>query len=104
MDATGSFTAAVREKAALALSSLESKTAFEGAHASGNLSFPVLASVRVNLSKEKESGDSQSQAGGATEPTADNAEGNDEVLQTNHCHVAVPGSGEQALTRDGDCI
>ena len=63
MDATGSFTAAVCEKAALALSGLDSKSAFEEAHATDNISFPVLASVRVHLAMQKKSGDSQSQEG-----------------------------------------
>ena len=73
MDATGSFTAAVREKAALALSGLDSKSAFEEAHATDNISFPVLASVRVHLAKKKDASDSHSQGGGATEPTWLNA-------------------------------
>jgi len=73
MDATGSFTVAVREKAALALSGLDSKEAFEAAHATDNISFPVLASVRVHVTKQKDSDSSQSQDGGAAEPTFLNA-------------------------------
>ena len=73
MDTTGSFTVAVREKAALALSGLDSKTAFEEAHATDNISFPVLASVRVHLTKQKGSDPNQSQDGGAAEPTFLNA-------------------------------
>ena len=42
MDVTGSFTAVVREKAALALSGLASKEAFAEAHATDNISFPGL--------------------------------------------------------------
>ena len=66
MDATGSLTVAVREKAALALAGLESRDAFQEAHASDNVSFPVLASVRLHLSKRKDSGESQNPQGGAT--------------------------------------
>ena len=45
MDATRSFTAVVREKAALALPGLASKDVFAEAHATDNISFPVLASA-----------------------------------------------------------
>ena len=51
MDATGSFTAVVCEKAALALSGLASKEAFAEAHATDNISFPVLASARMHFGK-----------------------------------------------------
>ena len=73
MDTTGSFTVAVREKAALALSGLDSKTAFEEAHATDSISFPVWANVRVHLAKQKDSDPNQSQDGGAAEPTLLNA-------------------------------
>lgn len=73
MDATGSATVAVREKAALALSGLDSKEAFEEAQATDNISFPVLASVRVHVTKQKDSDSSKSQDGGAAEPTFLNA-------------------------------
>ena len=68
MDATGSLQVSVREKAALALSGCISKAAFQEAHDTDNVSFPVLASIRVRLTKRKDDG-SQSQEGGAREPT-----------------------------------
>ena len=64
MDATGSVTVAVREKAALALSKCESADAFQDAHGTNDISFPVLSSVRVHLAKRKV------QEGGAQEPTS----------------------------------
>ena len=71
MDATGSFTVSVREKAALALSL--SKEAFTEAHATDNIAFPVLASVRVHLARQKHANDRASQASGAAEPALLNA-------------------------------
>ena len=65
MDATGSLIVAMREKTALALSGLASKDDFVCAHANDNISFPVLASVRVNLTRRKDAAESQ---GGAAEP------------------------------------
>jgi hypothetical protein len=73
MDATGSFTAVVREKAALALSGLPSKEAFVEAHATDNISFPVLASARVHLARQKHANDSSSGGSGAAEPALLNA-------------------------------
>ena len=73
MDATGSFMAGVREEAALALSGLASKDAFVEAHATDNISFPVLASVRVHLAKQKSTNDRTSQGSGAAEPALLNA-------------------------------
>ncbi len=64
MDATGSVTVAVREKAALALSRCESSAAFQDAHGANDISFPVLSSVRIHLAKRKV------QEGGAQEPTS----------------------------------
>ena len=52
MGAAGSCTAVVCEKAALALSGLASKEAFAEAHATDNISFPVLASARVHLARQ----------------------------------------------------
>jgi len=69
MDATGSFNVSVREKAALALSGCNSQETFVNAHATDNLSFPVLASVRVHLAKRKDVSDGHRQEGGAAEPT-----------------------------------
>ena len=68
-DATGSLTVCVREKAALALSGLASRETFIENHANDNISFPVLASVRVHLTMRKDLGESQSPEGGAVEPT-----------------------------------
>ena len=73
MDATGSFTAVVREKAALALSGLASKEAFAEAHATDNISCPVLASARVHLARQKHGNDRPSQGSGAAEPALLNA-------------------------------
>ena len=73
MDATGSATVAVREKAALALSGLDTKELFEKAQTTNNISFPVLASIRVHVTKQKDSDTSKSQDGGAVEPTFLNA-------------------------------
>ena len=64
LDTTGRLTVAVREKAALALSGCDSKTAFTDAHTSSNISFPVLASVRIHVTLRKD------QPGGAPKPTA----------------------------------
>ena len=74
MDATGSFTAFVREKAALALSGLISKDAFTEAYATDNISFPVLASVRVHLARQKSRDlDGLISGSGAAEPALLNA-------------------------------
>ena len=73
MDATGSFTASLREKAALALSKLDSKEAFVEAYATDNIAFPVLASVRVHLARQKHANDRASQGSGAAEPAVLNA-------------------------------
>ena len=73
MDATGSITASVREKAALALSGSASKDTFAEAHATDNISFPVLASARVHLTRQKRADDSPSQGSGAAEPALLNA-------------------------------
>ena len=64
MDTTGRLMVAVREKAVLALSGCDSKTAFTYAHTSSNISFPVLARVRIHVTSRKD------QPGGAPEPTA----------------------------------
>ena len=48
-DASGAVSVVVREKAALKLASVDSKEKFEGLHAEGHLSFPLLASARVLL-------------------------------------------------------
>ena len=42
--------------------------------------------------------------GGASEPTVVSPEGVDDVFQLNHCHIATPGPGDQALTKDWDRI
>ena len=73
MDATGSFTVSVREKAALALSGLDTKEAFAQAHATDNISFPVLASARVHLARQKHPNASEIQGSGAAEPAKLNA-------------------------------
>jgi len=84
MDARGSFTAALREKAVLALSCKQSKTDFMEACDDKHRVFPVLASVRAHVSKRKESSGSQSQTGGATELTMLNAvvvEADDQAME-----------------------
>ena len=58
MDATGSLIVSVREKAALALSGLASRDDFVNAHANDHISFPVLASVRVHLTRRKDAAES----------------------------------------------
>ena len=63
MDATGSFAAVVREKAALAQSELGSREAFAEACAADNISFPVLASARVLLARQNHGNDSPTQGG-----------------------------------------
>ncbi len=68
MDATGSLIVSMRETAALALSGLASRDDFVHAHANDNISFPVLASVRVHLTRRKDAAESQGQEGGAAEP------------------------------------
>ena len=68
MDATGSLTVSMREKAALALSGLTSRDDFVSAHATDNISFPVLASVRVHLTRRKDADESKNREGGAAEP------------------------------------
>ena len=68
MDATGSYTAVVREMAALALSRMASKDVLVVADATDNISFPVLASARVHLARQKHANDSPSQWSGAAEP------------------------------------
>ena len=73
MDATGSFTAVVRQQAALALSGLDSKEAFAIAHATDNISFPVLASIRVHLARQNFANDSASRESGAAELASLNA-------------------------------
>ena len=67
-DATGSLTVSMREKAALALSGLASRDDFVSAHATDNVSFPVLASVRVHLTRRKGADESNNLEGGAAEP------------------------------------
>ena len=58
----------MREKAALALSGLTSRDEFVSALAADNISFLVLASVRVHVSRRKNSDDSKNREGGAAEP------------------------------------
>ena len=70
MDTTGSFTVAIREKAALALSGYQSRDAFQEANANDNVSFPVLASVRIHFARRKTLHESPTQEGGATEPAS----------------------------------
>ena len=67
-DATGSLTVSMREKAALALSGLPPRDDFVSAHPTDNMSFPVLASVRVHLTRCKDADDSRNREGGAAEP------------------------------------
>ena len=69
MDATGGLIVSTREKAALELSGLATRDNFVHAHANDNISFPVLASVRVNLTRRKNSAESEGREGGAAEPT-----------------------------------
>ena len=106
MVVAGSFTAAACEKAVLALPCKESKTSFLEAHDDNSLVCPVLASVRVHVSKRKESSDRQSQTGGATEPTMLNAvvvEADDQVmdnLPTNTLLEQKPILQKLALSTD----
>ena len=58
-DATGSLTVSMREKAALALSGLTSRDEFVSAHATDNITFPVLASIRVHLARRKDASESE---------------------------------------------
>ena len=58
-DATGSLTVSMREKAALALSGLTSRDEFASAHATDNITFPVLASIRVHLARRKDASESE---------------------------------------------
>ena len=67
MDATGSLIVSMREKAALELSGLASRDDFVHAHASDNISFPVLASIRVHLTRRKNAAESEGREGGAAE-------------------------------------
>ena len=67
MDATGSLIVSMREKAALELSGLASRDDLVHAHAGGNISFPVLASIRVHLTRRKNAAESEGREGGAAE-------------------------------------
>ena len=66
-DATGSLTVSMREKAALALSGLASRDEFVSAHATDNISFFVLASVRVHLTRRKDAEERKNRESGAAE-------------------------------------
>ena len=59
MDATGSLIVSMRENAALELSGLASRNDFVYAHANDNISFPVLASTRVHLTRRKNAAESE---------------------------------------------
>ena len=67
-DPIGSLTVSMLETAALALSGLPSGDDFVHAHANDNISFPVLASVRVHLTRRKDAAESKNREGGGAEP------------------------------------
>ena len=69
MDAAGSLIVSMREKVALELSGLATRDDLVHAHANDNISFPVLASIRVNLTRRKNAAESEGREGGAAEPT-----------------------------------